>query len=117
MRRNLILILVLVSFNLFGQNTIRVKSETYGFWTLQNDTMQILKSDNVIGAAIYVPESATDSVTIEGCTFLIDGIQTNGIKIPPAENSLSIGLKFAVIDSLKISSPDVSWVVLLINRE
>ena len=112
-----ILALTFITLICFSQSTIRLKSETVGFWTLSADTMLILKSDNVITASIYVPTFATDTVSIEGCTFTIDGIETNGVKIPPSEVPVNLGFKLAVLDSIKISSPGVCWVALLIDRE
>jgi len=116
--KKLILILAfgLVSMSLFSQNTIRVRSETVGFWTVSADTMNILKADKVIALSIYVPTTETDSVTVTGCTFTIDGIASNGIKVPPGV-TVNLGFKFAVLDSVNIMVPGSALVTQLIDRD
>jgi len=100
-----------------AQTSVRVRSETVGFWTISADTMQILKTDQVINASIYNPASSTDSVTVTGCTFTVDGITTNGVKIPPGDVTVNLGFKYAFIDSLNIAIPGTAYVSLLIKRD
>ena len=99
-----------------AQTPVRVSSETVGYWTITADTMNIVESDDVIRGSIYNPSYATDSVTITGCTFTIDGIAANGIKIPPGEASISFGFDYEISDTTTIACPGEAWVMLLIRR-
>jgi len=116
--KKILLTLVLVGFGLamHAQTNVRMKSETVGFWTLDGDTMLIVKSDAVVMGSVYVPSYATDSVTISGCTFEVDGITTNGIKVAPGQVAVKFGFDYAVSDSITISAPDLVWLMLLIDR-
>lgn len=118
MKKVILIVLVLVGFTLasFAQTSVRMKSETVGFWTLDGDTMQIVKADMVVVGSVYVPSYSADSVTISGCTFEIDGITTNGIKIAPGEVAVKFGFDYAVSDTVTIAAPDLGWVMLLIDR-
>jgi len=78
--------------------------------------MNILKSDAVVALSVYVPATETDSVTITGCTFTIDGIASNGTKIPPGV-TVNLGFKFAVLDSVNIMVPGSALITQLIDRE
>ena len=116
--KKLFLALIFVGFGLvnYAQTNVRVKSETVGFWTLDGDTMLITKADLVVMGSVYVPLYSVDSVTISGCTFEVDGITTNGIKIAPGEVSVKFGFDYAVSDTITISAPDLAWLMLLIDR-
>jgi hypothetical protein len=116
--KKLIIISIIALYALTGysQTNVRMKSETVGFWTLDGDTMQIVKADAVVIGSVYVPSYSADSVTISGCTFEIDGITTNGIKIAPGEVAVKFGFDYAVSDTITIAAPDLGWVMLLIDR-
>ena len=107
----------LIGATAFSQTTVRMRSETIGFFTMDADTMHIIKSDNVVKASVYCPSFATDSVIIKGCTFTIDGIPTDSIIVPPGEASFNIGFDYAVLDTLTIEAVEKAWVMLLIDRE
>ena len=111
-----ILICSLVVSGVKAQTSVRLTSETVGYWTIEGDTMNIVKADNVVGGSVYCPSYSTDSVTISGCTFEIDGITSSDIKIPPGEAALNFGFRYALSDSLNIAVPDKAFVVLLIKR-
>lgn len=112
----LILILTGLAFGVQAQTSVRVNSETVGYWTLDSDTMHITKADKVIKGSLFVPSFATDSTVISGCTFTVDGIPTNGIIIPPGEASVGFGFDYAYSDTVTIISKDKTWVQLLIKR-
>ena len=112
----LVIALGLIGAQAFSQTTVRMRQEAIGFWTIDNDTMHIVKADDVVKASVYVPNSATDSVEISGCTFTIDGIATNGIKIPPGEAAFNIGFDYALLDTVTIDANSEAWIMLLIDR-
>jgi hypothetical protein len=116
--KTLLLFIIAVAFAVTAQaqTSVRMKSEPIGFWTIGIDTMQVLKTDGVIKLSGYVPESATDSTIISGCTFTIDGIPTNGIKIAPGEAAVNIGFDYAPLDSVRIESRNKTWLMMLIDR-
>lgn len=101
-----------------AQTTVRVASETVGFWTLTADTMLIKKSDAIIHGSVYVPSSSTDSVKITGCTFTVDGIVTNGILIPPGVASVKLGFDYAFLDTVRIMAKGTAtaWIMLFKKR-
>jgi hypothetical protein len=114
-------ILILLAFIAFAvclqaQTTVRMSSETVGFWTLCTDTMLVKKSDRAVKMSVFVPEYSTDSAKVTGCTFIIDGIPANGIIIPP-DYGYTIGDHYAPLDSVKIESWDKTWIMMLIDRD
>jgi hypothetical protein len=116
MKKLLFFLFLAVTLSASAQTSVRMTSETVGYWTLDGDTMQIVKADKVVKGSIYVPSFATDSTVITGCTFTINGIATNGITIPPGQASIGFGFDYAYSDTVTIISRNKTWLQLLIKR-
>lgn len=76
------------------------------------DTMTISYSDNICMVAVHCWDGATDSISIGGYGRVIDGIEPNGILIPP-DNSVTIGKGDLPINYLQIIVRDKGNVMLI----
>jgi hypothetical protein len=110
----------MLAFTAQAQTSVRVTSETVGFWTMKlpADTMLIKKTDNIIRGSVYVPSFSADSVKISGCTFTVGGIVSSHIMIPPGEAAVNFGFDYALSDTIRIitKTTGTGWVLLLKKR-
>ena len=97
-----------------SQTLVRMPTEKYGFWTVEEDTMHIYDTTRAVKVSVFVPDYSSDSAKVTGGTYTVDGMSADGIVIPPGYG-FTVGDKYGVIDSLTIEAWDKVWLMMLID--
>ena len=89
--------------------------ETYRFYKLENDTINILPADNVHKISIYIDDASTDSCEITCPADTLDDIAKDTILLAPGLNFV-IGNEWSrKLDTIYVISRDgcKAWITIL----
>jgi hypothetical protein len=112
------LILILMGLGLAGLISAQrfAAAEPYAFILLEDDTVNILPTDNVYKVSVYVDESSTDSCEVAGKIYTLDEVATDTIAVAPGLN-LSIGGAWSrKLDTTSIISRDGCKAIITIMK-
>lgn len=89
--------------------------ETYRFYKLAHDTINILPSDNVYKLSIYVDDASTDSCEITCTADTLDNIAKDTILLAPGLNFVIGNEQARRLDTLYIVARDgcIVWITTL----
>lgn len=112
------------SFNDFASNDVlrtwllnawNPQTVIYGFKTLENDSIRVYDTDEILKISSYVDGSSSDSVVFKGSTFTIDGVAMDSVILGPNVN-LAIGDGETPIDSVTVNSRDGCKALLIFEK-